>query len=521
LFGLADDLAKLARVSRDLPRFLRAPVEVGRAIDTIGSRLATREPRFLALAERAVYARPSSPYLRLLRAAGCELDDLRQLVQRDGLEGALERLAAAGVYLTFDEFKGQREVVRGSQRFAVAEEELDNPDVSPHLEARSGGTRSRGTSVKMALPYFFELASHTAVALHANGLGHYDHAFWVQVATPGLIYAGLGRPPLAWFHPVRPLPAKTLAVARYMSLLARLSGRRLPAPVFLGLETPGRLVDWLLARRREGRFVCLTTYASSAVRVCLAARERGQRLDGIGFITLGEPFTDAKRAAVEAVGARALVRYAFTEAGIIGFGCGEARRSDDLHFFRDGYGLIQRSRAVGDGGPVVNALLFTSLLPSAPKILLNVESGDSALVERRECGCPMGTAGLSTHLSGIRSFEKLSGEGMTFVQTDLLRVLEDVLPARLGGTSADYQVVETEGEHGILRVCLLVSPRVGPLDEAAARELFLRELGQAGATEAEMAQLWRRAGSVEVRREWPLPTKAGKILPFHLAPPAR
>lgn len=508
-------------MSRDLPRFLRAPVDVGRAVDAVGARLATREPRFLAMAERAIYGRPSSPYLKLLRGAGCGLDDLRELVRREGLEAALERLAAAGVYLTFDEFKGQREVARGSQRFTIAEADLDNPHVSPHLEARSGGTRSPGTSVKMALPYFFELATHTALALRANGLDHYEHAFWIQVATPGLIYAGLGKPPLAWFHPIRPLPAKTRAVARYMSLVARLSGRRLPVPTFLDLETPGRLVDWLLARRREGRFLCVTTYASSAVRVCLAARERGQRLDGVCFITLGEPFTDAKRAAVEGVGARALVRYAFTEAGIIGFGCGTARRSDDLHFFEDGYGLIQRARAVGDGGPVVDALLFTSLLPSAPKILLNVESGDSALVERRACGCPLGTAGLRTHLSGIRSFEKLSGEGMTFVQTELITVLEDVLPARLGGTSADYQVVETEGEHGILRVCLLVSPRVGPIDEAAARELFLRELGRAGATEAEMADLWRRAGAVEVRREWPLPTKAGKILPFHLAPPAR
>ncbi len=514
---VASDLSKLARVTRDLPRFIRAPIELGYAIDAIKARLNTREARFLAMASRAIYRQPASPYLKLLRAAGCEFNDLERVVQRDGLEKALERLAAAGIYLTFDEFKGQKEVVRGSQRFIFSEDDLDNPGLSPHIEARSGGTRSAGTSVKMALPYFSELAVNTALALHANGLSNYDHAFWLQVATPGLICARFGKLPLAWFHPIQPFPRKALAVAWYMSLMSRISGRRMPTPTFLSLQKPGQLVDWLLAQRREGRSVCLTTYASSAVRVCIAAGERKLRLEGVCFITLGEPFTEAKRAAVEAVGARALVRYAFTEAGIVGFGCGTSRVSDDMHFFQDSYGLVERSRAVGDCGPVVDALLFTSLLPSAPKILLNVESGDSAVLERRDCGCELGALGLRTHLSRVRSFEKLSGEGMTFIQTDLLRALEEVLPARFGGTSADYQVLEKEGEHGILRLFLLVSPRVGSVDEAAVRETFLRELGQVGATEAEMASLWRQAGAVEVRREWPMATKAGKILPFHLS----
>jgi hypothetical protein len=171
---------------------------------------------------------------------------------------------------------------------------------------------------------------------------------------------------------------------------------------------------------------------------------------------------------------------------------------------------------VGESGPLVEALLFTSLLPTAPKVLLNVESGDSALLERRDCGCRMGALGLCTHLSQIQSFEKLSGEGMTFAQTDLLRVLEDVLPERFGGTSADYRVLEQEGEHGILRLFLLISPRVGPLDDRAVRETFLRELGQIGGSEADMARLWQQAGTVEIRREWPVATRAGKVLPFHV-----
>jgi hypothetical protein len=273
---------------------------------------------------------------------------------------------------------------------------------------------------------------------------------------------------------------------------------------------------WLAGRLKKGEPVCVTTYASSAVRICAAAKERGFNLNGVSFITLGEPYTEAKQQMVEATGARALVRYAFTEAGIIGYGCADPQLSDDLHLFSDSYALIQRSREVADSGLSVEAFLFTSLLPSAPKILLNVESGDYGTVWRRDCGCQLGALGLTTHLAKIRSFEKLSGEGMTFVQTDLLRVLEEVLPAHFGGTSADYQVLEEEGEHGILRLLLIVSPKIGPVDEERIRGVFVDELGGDGGFARAYADIWRRAGTVQVKRQWPVATKAGKILPFHV-----
>jgi len=128
----------------------------------------------------------------------------------------------------------------------------------------------------------------------------------------------------------------------------------------------------------------------------------------------------------------------------------------------------------------------------------------------------MGAVGLITHLARIRSFEKLSSEGMTFVKTDLLRVLEEILPGRFGGTSADYQVLEEEGENGILRLFLIVSPKVGPIDEARVCRTFLEELGRDGEFQRLGADIWQRAGTVKVRRAWPVATKAGKILPFHL-----
>ncbi len=512
-----NDLVQLGRMTRDFPGFLRSPITVEQAVDIIKGRLATREERFLRILEQMIYGHPQSPYLLLLRAAGAECGDVKAMVAKEGVEGALTNLSGAGVYITFDEFKGRKEAIRGSQRFAFAEDDFDNPRASPHFEARSGGTRGAGTSVKMGLPSIADKAVDTAVALHVHALSQSEHAVWLGIGGLQLVllYLKLGRAPLAWFYPVKPLPFKTRAGTRYLAMLGRLLGSPLPTPMFADLQNPGGIALWLADRLKEHKSVCVTTYASGAVRISAAAREGGLDLTGACFITLGEPYTEAKQRIVGATGARALVRYAFTEGGIIGYGCGTPHLTDDLHLFSDSYGLIQRPREVGTAGPVVDAFLVTTLLSSAPKILLNVESGDYGIVERRSCHCGLGTVGLTTHVARIRSFEKLSSEGVTFVQTDLLQVLEGVLPARFGGTSADYQVVEVE-ENGILRVVLLVSPRVGQVDEEQVRQTFLEGLGRVGWEVRLGAANWRRAGTVEVRRQWPIATKAGKILPFHL-----
>lgn len=510
------DAGMLVRLARDLPPFLRTPVTVEQAREVTRRRQASREDRFLWMARQMVYGHPRSPYLRLLRAAGCEYGDLERLVAREGLEAALQRIAGQGVYVTFDEFKGRREAVRGSRRFSFAEADFDNPHLTSHYEVRSGGTGGPATSVKMNLAFVADLAVNTALAFDAHGLFRHDHAIWLAAGvTPLLIYAKMGRPPLVWMYQVEPLPFQVRAGSRYLALLGRLASASLPVPAFLDLGDTEKMAARLVALRGEGRSICVTTYASSAVRVAAAARDKALDLAGVCFITLGEPFTEAKQRIVEASGARALVRYAFTEGGIIGYACGTPQGSDDLHFFSDCYGLVQRRRFVGDSGLEVDGFLFTSLLPTAPKVLLNVESGDYGTVERRPCGCPLGAAGLTTHLSRIRSFEKLSSEGMTFVQTDLIRVLEEALPARFGGTGADYQVLEEE-DAGILKLSLIVSPRVGAVDEEQVRRVFLDELGRTGGLAQAGARVWQRADTVVVRRQWPRATRAGKILPFQI-----
>jgi hypothetical protein len=507
------DVVRLARLTRDLPRFLRTHETVEDAAATVRRRLATREERFLDLADRLIYSRQQSPYRRLLKAAGCEQGDLSRLVAREGLEGALASLMAAGVYVTYDEFKGRKEAVRGSQRYRFTEGEFDNPTISPHFEARTGGTRSSGSPVKFDLAFIHDQAANIRLTLHSHGLLDHDHVIWFQYGlTEMLRYASAGGVSLAWFYLLRTLPPKIKTGGYYMAALSRLVGNRLPGPVFLDVRDPLGMVHWLEPRLAEGRSICVTTYASSAVRIAAAAMEAGVSLRNVCFVTMGEPFTETRQRIVQASGARVVVRYAFTEGGILGYSCEHPRHSDDVHLLTDSYGVIQRAREVGRFSPTVDAFLFTSLLPTAPKVMLNVESGDYGIMEQRSCGCALEALGLRDHAAGIRSFEKLTGEGVTFVQTDLLEILEHTLPARFGGTSTDYQLLEIEGADGITRLLLVISPRIGAIDEEGARRVLLDGLGKNGLS----ADIWQRLDTVQVQRRWPEATRAGKILPFHL-----
>jgi hypothetical protein len=58
-----------------------------------------------------------------------------------------------------------------------------------------------------------------------------------------------------------------------------------------------------------------------------------------------------------------------------------------------------------------------------------VALGDQAEVAQRACGCALEQLGWTTLLRHVRSFEKLTASGMTFLDADIIRVLDEVLPA--------------------------------------------------------------------------------------------
>ena len=114
--------------------------------------------------------------------------------------------------------------------------------------------------------------------------------------------------------------------------------------------------------------------------------------------------------------------------------------------------------------------LVTSLRRSASLLCLNVALGDRGDLSERRCGCPLERVGWRRHLSGIRSYEKLTGGGVTFYGTEVIRILEHVLPAEFGGAPTDYQLVEEEHETGSPLLTLRVHPSIGTIDEARLTE---------------------------------------------------
>jgi hypothetical protein len=512
-----EDALMLARLARDLPRYLRSPMSPETAKQRFRDGLATRAQRLSTIVERGIYGYSRSPYLKLLRAAGCELGDFKSLLSRDGVEQTLSHLADRGVYLTYEELKGHRETVRGSQRIEFRQQDFDNPLVRPHVLLYTGGSGGRPTRVGYSLEFLAEWAVSVAVMLETFDVRRPGLAFWWPVPTAQTILCGmLGYPVLGWRYPVRPLPALAAGAFRYLALISRLGGFRVPSPEYCGLTAPAPLARWMAEHVRPDRPLVFWTVPSSAARLGIIASELGLDLSGVIFILGGEPVTEVRRKQMEGPGAQVIVGYSAMDVSAPAYGCRVPTAPDDVHVMLDRCVLISRPRPTTSSGPTVDAILATPLSVVVPRIALNTELGDYASTEERDCGCLLGELGARTHLSGIRSFEKLTGEGVTFVRTNLEQIIEQVLPARFGGTSLDYQLAEEESPTGAARLVLRVSPKVGAVDEARLRQALLVSMGQGSLFQRYQAQIWHGAGTIEIRREEPLATRAGKVLPFHL-----
>jgi hypothetical protein len=516
-----------------LPSFLRHPIALQEAQAALRRRLAHREADFLTVARSAIYPHAGGPYRRLLDLAGCEYGDLERLVRQDGVEGALRTLYRQGVYLTVDEFKGRLPVVRGSATIAVDPLRLQNPTARVHVPARSSASRGPGTPAGVDLAFVRDLAVNHCLFLHARGGAAWRHAIW---SVPGssalkrlLWLAGFGATPVRWFSQVDAAAPGLHPRYRWsghgMRWAGLLAGVPLPQPVHVPLDDPLPIAHWMSGVLRAGGTPHLSTFASAAVRLCEAARAADIDLHGAQLTMSGEPITAARLAAVLRTGVEAVPQYGASEgSGTVGHGCLAPAAADDLHLFHDLRAVIQPA---GDrAGPCLppNTLLFSSLRPTAPLILLNVSLGDQAVLEQRACGCPLERLGWTTHLRTIRSYEKLTAGGVRLFDTDLIRVLDEVLPARLGGGPTDYQLVEEETENGHPRLRLLVHPAVGPLDPAALADAFLTAIGRGSGVERVVGLLWRDAGFLRVERRPPEATPGGKILHLHLErrlPPGR
>ena len=520
---LLQEAGYAARFLGVLPRYLRRPVTPAEARVELDRMLRTREAAFLDLAHRVIYRRPANPFRRLLAAAGCEYGDLVHLVETRGLEGALRRLWQDGVYLTIDEFKRGRPVVRGSTRFVVEPRELLNPFNGRHLPTATGG--SRGARTPASADLWQERLYALASSLFLEGIGATAPRF-AMWDVPGsvaiqimLFYGAAGARPARWFSQVDPaapgLPSSYRWSGQLLRWGSRLAGVSMPRPETVPLADPTPIVQWLQDTLCAHEHPILRVSSSAAVRVAETARSRGVDLTGARFILGSEPVTPGRLAAIRPTGAAVSSVYGSMDAGLIADPCAASHDDVQMHVRDDLLGVIQPGDDAPPGSPLSpTTLLLTSLWPRAVHVFVNLSVGDQADIFPARCGCPLERAGLGRQLAGVRSFEKLNAGGMTLLDVDVIRVLEEVLPARFGGGPLDYQLVEAVDGDGRGALRLVVHPNVGALDADALVDAFLGALAGDGAARVREL-LWRQGEMLRVERARPRLTPAGKVLHLH------
>ncbi len=506
------DLTGYVRFATGLRSFLRETIGTDAARKSVRRWVEQRDQRFLEKVRQAVFLYPKSPYQWLLRHAGSEYGDVERLVREDGLDAALGKLRDCGVYVTWEEFKGRTPCRRGSTTFQFQEHDFDNPINRGHYEVTSGGTSGVPTRMSIDLDDHAESAPDWAVWFAAFGWMGQPLIFWTSthtgMANRYLKCAKFGMRYAKWFVTMGMTARQDRLRSALVHGLARRVGgfsRPEPAPV----SRPGVVGEYLDLLLRQGHRPLLNTSPSAAATLSAWARQRGLSLAGVSFLLGSEAVTRARVEAIEASGGRALATYGTTEAGWIGAQFPGAEHADEVRVFRDAYSIIPRYVPGQEAAP----LLLTGLRRASPKVLLNTEIGDSAIILGGG-DCPAADElGYSFRLHQVRSFRKVTAFGITLAVTELYPILEESLPARFGGTLQDYQIIEDEDETGVSRMRLLMAPGVGEASATEVRDFFLRELGKRRRHFGFMARLLADANAVRVERRAPVLTARGKFLP--------
>jgi len=525
--SIFSDLKMYGRFAWGLRGFLKHTLTLEEAKAIIKKRMEEREINFLRLVRKGIFGYIKSPYLPLMKLAQCEMGDIENTVKTKGLEGTLHTLREAGVYVTFEEFKGREPIVRNGQVIPVKAHDFDNPYLSTYYYAKTGGTTGAGTRVMIDLEHIADNAPYLMVAYNGYKVLDAPIALWRGILpdTSGvwhiLLGCRLGHVPQKWFTPItnqdiKPALKNRLAT-HYIINLGRLFDIPIPSPEPVSLDQAAIIAQWAAEMSKIHGACLIRVGVSTALRICIAAQEQGLDLTGVTLVGGGEPPTPAKLKGITRSGVRWIPHYTITEAGMVGLGCGQPVDGNDLHFFKDALALIQYPRYVPGTEITVDAFHFTTLLPTTPKLFLNVESDDYGIIENRSCGCPLESYGFAEHLRHIRSFRKLTGEGVTLIGSEMIHILEEILPSRFGGSPLDYQLMEEEDDHGFTKLSLIISPKIDIKDETEVIDMVLKALGKSSISADLARALWRQAGTFRVKRMEPIWTARGKFNPLYLA----
>ena len=518
-------LNMFARFPFAVRQFVKHRITLEDAKRTVRQRIERRADNFLLTVTRGIYENPSSPYLPLLKHAGCELGDLRALVAQKGVEPSLRQLRDAGVYVTFEEMKGRKPIERKGLTIPTRASDFDNPRSRGHLTGRAGGSTGAAAKVAVDLDHIVAQSSHRLVLLAAHDLIGVPSSIWRGILpdrTFSQLLAGAitNTMPTRWFSPIGWRESRQWVKyglgSYYLIASMRAAGVKVPLPEFVPMDQAVVIARWGVEMvKRHGR-VLLRGGTSRSARVAIAAQDAGLDLTGVTFTGAGEPPTDGKMRQIELAGARFISNYGMSDTGQPAGGCARRVGVSDYHLWTDHCALITHPHHVAAFDVTVPAFTLTTLLPTSPKILLNVETDDFGIVEERKCGCELESYGYTTHLREVRCYSKLTGEGVTLIGDDMVRILESVLPARFGGTPFDYQLMEDEDAQGFTRLYVIVHPRIELQSESAVIDCVLDALRRSSANADATRLTWQNAGTLQVKRMPPYWTDRNKYLPLYM-----
>ena len=298
-FGAARNYAQTVRGVRE---FLKTPSPTD-CMGLVRRQLENRESVFLDTLRRVVFDDASHPYRQMFRLARCSQEDFATLVQRHGLEAALEHIRSAGVYLTQDEFKGNAPIVRDGSEIRASSASFGNPLAKGTVQFVTSG--SRGKAIPSYRSSQFTLQQEAMHEIVVREFGLKDRAQIVlrpTLPSPlGLqdcaIVARKGHRLEGWYTSGRSgwyRPATSALV-----MVARLSGCRIPFPAILPNNDFSSAAEHVARLCGEGIPCSVSGPASPAVRLAAAAMDRHLDIRGTLFLVSGESLTGAKRAVIE------------------------------------------------------------------------------------------------------------------------------------------------------------------------------------------------------------------------------
>lgn len=502
-----------------LPGFCNKPISYTEAHAAIMRRMEQRSENFLRMMRRCVHENPGSPYIPLLRAARCEYGDMVSMLKHHELEFLLTSLRESGVWISLEEFKGRAPIIRNETAYPVKEADFDNPILHGDIVFRTGGSTGSPSRLLIDLEFLADRSIYEHLMFRVLDLYRVPLALWYPKLpasiglSNGLRYAKIGSPPEHWFDMSlegSALPAWHSWALSAIIGMSRFCAFPLPWPKAAPLRDPGSVIDWIVSAVQQHGRCAVQSNVSGIMRLCRAASLGGIDLRGVQFIAGSEPLTPSRHAEIEAVHARVFPRYYATDLGSIASGCGAPDEVDECHLLADSIALISPpGEALEDGS---RPLFLTSILGSGPKVAINVEFGDHAIVGKRRCGCLFEELGFHTHLSRIRSAVRSTAEGTAMDFVELSRISEEILPRLFGGSMIDYQWVEDEEEESgsLTRLWLRIAPRLGAIDEGRVLQVVLDAIRKPDGAHRFYAQLWGDAQTIRVLREDPRTTPSGK-----------